>query len=48
MGKLVIHGGNMQVYAGQNPDDARKHLFPFETRVPACFFRPNACVEVRK
>ncbi len=33
-------GDNMKVWAGQNPSDADKHLFPFETRVPACFFRP--------
>ena len=41
-------GDNMIVYAGQNPDDANKHLFPFETRVPACYFRPYCRVEVRK
>ena len=35
-------GDNMKVYAGQNPSDADKHLFPFETRVLACFFRPYA------
>ena len=45
-GSLTL-GDNMQVHAGQNPDNARKHLFPFETRVPACFFRPYTCVEVR-
>ena len=35
-------GDNMKVWAGQNPSDADKNLFPFETRVPACYFRPFA------
>jgi len=37
----------MKVHAGQNPGDAAKHLFPFETRVPACYFRPYACIQER-
>jgi len=37
----------MKVHAGQNPGDAAKHLFPFETRVPVCFFRPYTCIEER-
>ena len=41
-------GDNMQVYAGQNPSDADKNLFPFETRVPACFFRPYARIVASK
>ena len=41
-------GDNMKVWAGQNPSDADKHLFPFETRVPACFFRPYARIVVSK
>lgn len=38
-------GDKMIVHAGQNPTDAAKHLFPFDTRVPACYFRPYARVE---
>ena len=38
----------MQVYAGQNPSDADKHLFTIETRVPACFFRPYARIVASK
>lgn len=36
---------NLMVHAGQNPDDAKSHLFPFATRVPACFFRPYTRIE---
>ena len=39
-------GDNMRVHAGQHPSDAQNNLFPFATRVPACFFRPYACIEV--
>ena len=39
-------GDNMRVHAGQNPSDAANNLFPFDTRVPACYFRPYACIEV--
>jgi len=35
----------LMVHAGQNPSDANGHLFPKETRVPACFFRPYAKIE---
>lgn len=39
----------MQVYAGQNPSDADKHLFTIEKpRVPACFFRPYARIVASK
>ncbi len=41
-------GDNMKVWAGQNPEDADKHLFPFETRVPSCFFRPYARIVADK
>ncbi len=41
-------GDNMKVWAGQNPSDADKNLFPFETRVPACFFRPYARIVASK
>lgn len=41
-------GDNMKVWAGQNPSDADKNLFPFETRVPACFFRPYARIVADK
>ncbi len=40
-GSLRI-GDAMMVHAGQNPTDANSHLFPYETRVPACYFRPYA------
>lgn len=43
-GSLTI-AGDMMVHAGQNEDDANNHLFPLETRVPACHFRPYAKIE---
>ena len=42
-GSLKI-GQKMMVRAGQTPNGTS--LFPKETRVPACFFRPYAIVEV--
>ena len=37
---------DMMVHAGQNPTDANAHLFPSATRVPACFYRPYAKIEL--
>ena len=44
-GTLTIDA-KMMVHAGQNPTDADAHIFPYNTRVPACFFRPYAKIEV--
>ena len=43
-GSLEI-GHNMMVHAGQNVGDANNHLFPYGTRVPACWYRPYARIE---
>ena len=40
---FFLEAGKWYVVAG----DAAKYLFPFETRVPACFFRPYTCIEER-
>lgn len=44
-GSLKI-GDKMMVHAGQDPGDAKGHLFSTGERVPACFFRPYCRVEV--
>ena len=41
LGTLTI-GDQMMVHAGQDVYDAPDHLFPYDQRVPACFYRPFA------
>lgn len=44
-GSLKI-GDQMMVHAGQDPGDAKGHLFSYGERVPACYFRPYCRVEI--
>ena len=46
-GTLYI-GDNMMVHAGNNPTEAMSHLFPADTRKPACWYRDCAVIEVCK
>ncbi|MBO7579014.1 MAG: hypothetical protein J6T43_08525 [Prevotella sp.] len=36
----------LMVHAGQTPEDGKQHLFPYDTRVSACYFRPYCKIEV--